>query len=62
MAEDVGCSVELEKDGVKTCGFHKKPLLEITALEEIHMGEAYPEIREAWQCPVSGKTFMFPKY
>ena len=62
MADNVECSVELDKDGVKTCGLHKKPLLDITALEQIPMGGAYPEIREAWQCPVSGKSFMFPKF
>jgi hypothetical protein len=62
MAKNVECSVELDKDGVKTCAVHKIPLLEITASEQARMGEAYPEISEAWQCPVSGKTFMFPKF
>jgi hypothetical protein len=62
MAENVECSVEIGKDGVKTCSLHKEPLLEITALEQIPMGAAYPEIKEAWQCSVSGKSFMFPKF
>jgi hypothetical protein len=62
MAENVECSVGVDKNGVKTCRVHKKPLLEITALEQVSMGEAYPKIEEAWQCPVSGKSFMFPKF
>jgi hypothetical protein len=62
MSHSVECSVVLAQDGVKMCSLHKKPLFEMTALEQIPAGGAYPEINEAWQCPVSGKVFMFPKF
>ena len=62
MAGHVECSVEVDKDGVKLCRLHKKPLLKVTAREQSATGESYPKIAEAWQCPVSGNSFLFPKF